>query len=162
MDEILQEAFELEEDTQKGKFLTFCIDNEIYGLDVMNVTEIVGVQTIAKIPELPDYIKGIMNLRGKIIPVMDIRLRFKKEAREYDDKTCIVVIDVEDITMGLIVDRVSEVLFIKDEDIIPLPELNKGSNRFTKGIGKVNDEVKLIIDCDKLLNYNDEENLLSI
>lgn len=150
-----EELFEEEEDTQKGKFLIFSIGNEFYGIEIMYVTEIIGIQEITEIPELPNYIKGIINLRGKIIPVMDVRLRFKKETRDYNDRTCIVVVDMKDISIGLIVDSVSEVISIDDENIVPPPELNKVTNRYIKGIGKVSGDVKLILDCDKLLN--DEE-----
>ena len=83
-----------EEDTQKGKFLTFSLGNESYGLEIKYVTEIIGIQPITEVPELPEYIRGIINLRGKIIPVMDVRLRFKKPFNEYNERTCIIVIDV--------------------------------------------------------------------
>lgn len=158
MGEVLtQEFYEQEEDTQKGKFLTFPLGNEFYGIEIMYVTEIIGIQPITEIPELPGYIKGIINLRGKIIPVMDVRLRFKKEPREYNDRTCIVVVDIKEISIGLIVDSVSEVISIPDVDIVPPPELNKDGNRYIKGIGKVENEVKLILDCNKLLNDEEAE-----
>lgn len=152
----------IEEDTQKGKYLTFVLDNESYGIGINNVTEIIGIQPITLIPELPDYIKGIINLRGKIIPVMDVRLRFKKSLREYNDRTCIIVVDINDLSIGLIVDSVSEVLRILDQDIVPPPNLNKISNKYIRGIGKVDKEVKLILDCDKLINDNDTDILNTI
>lgn len=148
-----------EEDTQKGKFLAFSLGNEFYGIEIMYVTEIIGIQAITEVPELPDYIKGIINLRGKIIPVMDVRLRFKKPSKEYNDRTCIIVVDMEELSIGLIVDSVSEVLSIPDSHIVPPPELNKGGNKFIKGIGKVGNEVKLILNCNKLLNNEDLETL---
>jgi purine-binding chemotaxis protein CheW len=152
-----------EEDTQKGKFLTFTLGNEAYGLEIKYVTEIIGVQEITEVPELPRYIRGIINLRGKIIPVMDVRLRFKKPFREYNDRTCIVVVDIKDISVGLIVDAVSEVMTIQDQDVVPPPDLNKGSsNKYIKGIGKVGNEVKLILDCSKLLNDEEVQNLEDI
>ena len=163
---LTQEILELEdaqEDTQKGKFLTFSIGSEFYGIEIKYVTEIIGIQAITEIPELPQYIKGIINLRGKIIPVMDIRLRFKKEPKEYNDRTCIVVVDMKDISIGLIVDNVSEVMSIRDEDIVPPPEINKGvNNRYIKGIGKVGKDVKLLLDCEKLLSDDEAENLNNI
>ena len=88
-------------------------------------------------PELPDYIRGIINLRGKIIPVMDVRLRFRKPFREYNDRTCVIVVDIGDISIGLIVDSVSEVMSIRDEDIVLPKELKAAQNRYIKGIGKV-------------------------
>jgi len=159
MENVMGETFQMEEDTQKDKFLTFSIGKEDYGIEIRYVTEIIGIQTITEIPELPDYVKGIINLRGKIIPVMDVRLRFKKEPLQYNDRTCVIVIDIKDISIGLIVDSVSDVLAIAEQDIVPPPELNKNGNRYIKGIGKVGNEVKLLLDCDKLLNDEEVENL---
>lgn len=155
IDGIVEEA----EDTQKGRFLTFVLGEESYGIDIKYVTEIIGLQPVTEVPELPDYIRGIINLRGKIIPVMDVRLRFKKPFKDYNDRTCVVVIDIEEISIGLIVDRVSEVLTIPDEEIVPPPEINKMGNKYIKGIGKVGNEVKLLLDCYKLLSEEDIENL---
>ncbi|AKN31868.1 chemotaxis protein CheW [Clostridium carboxidivorans P7] len=153
MSEIMNGITELSEDTQKGRFLTFSVGKESYGIEIKYVKEIIGIQEITEVPELPDYVKGIINLRGKIIPVMDVRLRFKKEAKEYNDRTCIIVIDVEEISIGLIVDNVSEVLTIGEENIVPPPDLKTGfHNRYVKGIGKVGNEVKLLLDCEKVLN----------
>lgn len=151
-DRIKGEAFEREEeDTQKGKYLTFSIGNEFYGLEISCVTEIIGLQPITEVPELPEYVRGIINLRGKIIPVMDVRLRFRKPLRQYNDRTCVIVVEIDDMCVGLIVDRVSEVLSIKEENIVPPQELNAVKNRYIKGIGKVSAEVKLLLDCHKLL-----------
>ena len=150
---------ELEEDTQKGKFLTFTLGEEYYGIEIIFVTEIVGIQPITEIPELPDFIKGIINLRGKIIPVMDARLRFKKETMLYDDRTCIVVIDFKEVTIGLIVDAVSEVLTIEDDNIVPPPNLNKGGRKYIKGVGKCLNNVTLLLDCEKLLDENEMNEL---
>jgi len=159
MENVMKETIQMEEDTQKDKFLTFSIGKEDYGIEIKYVTEIIGIQTITEIPELPDYVKGIINLRGKIIPVMDVRLRFKKEPLQYNDRTCVIVIDIKDISIGLIVDSVSDVLAIAEQDIVPPPEMNKNGNRYIKGIGKVGNEVKLLLDCDKLLNDEEAESL---
>ncbi len=144
-----------DEDTLKGKYLIFKLGNELYGMEIRYITEIIGLQPITEVPEMPDYVKGITNLRGKIIPVMDARLRFKKPEREYDDRTCIIVLDTNDISIGLIVDGVSEVLAIQDDDIAAPPEISKNGNRYIKGIGKAGGSVKLLLDCQKLLT--DEE-----
>jgi purine-binding chemotaxis protein CheW len=140
-----------EEDTLKGKFLIFSMGNEMYGIEIRHITEIIGVQPITEIPEMPQYVKGITNLRGKIIPVIDARLRFKKAAREYDGKTCIIIIDIKQISIGLIVDNVSEVLKLEDEDIEPSPTISKTDHKFVKGIGKVGKSVILLLDCQNLL-----------
>ncbi|MBU3101479.1 MULTISPECIES: chemotaxis protein CheW [Clostridium] len=156
MAEILEEIMETAEDTQRGKFLTFSVGKESYGIEIKFVTEIIGIQEITEVPELPDYVKGIINLRGKIIPVIDVRLRFRKEPKDYNDRTCIVVINIKETTVGLIVDNVAEVINIDDSNIVPPPQMKTGfHNRYVRGIGKVGNEVKLLLDCDKLLN--DEE-----
>jgi len=157
-----QDFLEQEEDTQKGKFLTFTLGNEFYGIEIMHVTEIIGIQVITEVPELPEYIRGIINLRGKIIPVMDVRLRFKKPFREYNDRTCIIVVDIKDISIGLIVDCVSEVLSIPDGEIVPPPDVSKGGNKYIKAIGKVGNEVKLLLNCTKLLVGDEISNLKDI
>lgn len=152
MTDVDEKNIELEEDTQKGRFLTFMLGQETFGIEIKYVTEIIGIQAITEIPELPGYIKGIINLRGKIIPVMDVRLRFKKEPIEYNDRTCVIVIDIKDLSVGLIVDSVAEVITIPDQDIVEPPQMNKGfNNRYIKNIGKVGNDVKLLLDCEKLL-----------
>ncbi len=158
---VLEETFEIQnEDTQKGRFLTFTLGKEEYGIEIRYVTEIIGIQSITKIPELPDYLKGIINLRGKIIPVMDVRLRFKKEPRDYTDRTCIIVIDINEISIGLIVDTVSEVITIEDENIVPPPNFKTGfNNKYVKGIGKIGNDVKLLLDCEKILSEEEMESL---
>lgn len=160
MTNILESTLELEEDTQKDRYLIFLLGNEFYGIEIKYVTEIIGIQAITEIPELPEYVKGIINLRGKIIPVIDVRVRFKKESREYNDRTCVIVVDIKDISIGLIVDRVAEVLTIPEQDIVDPPQMNKESNnKYIKKIGKVGNEVKLLLDCDKLLSENDLDDL---
>lgn len=150
---------ELEEDTQKGKFLTFSLGKEYYGIDIMYVKEIVGIQPITVVPELPEFIKGIINLRGKIIPVMDARLKFKKIPKEYNDRTCIIVIDVLELSIGIIVDAVSEVLNINDENIVPPPNLNTSGRKYIKSVGKSDENVTLILDCEKLLDEEEIEKI---
>ncbi len=160
MSHAIENTMEMEEDTQKGRFLTFSLGRESYGIEIKYVTEIIGIQAITGIPELPEYVKGIINLRGKIIPVMDVRLRFKKESREYNDRTCVIVVDIRDVSIGLIVDSVSEVLTIPDQDIVEPPQMNKGfNNRYIKLIGKVGSDVKLLLDCEKLLTEDELEDL---
>lgn len=162
MPSFINEIDDENEDTQKGKFLTFAVGNENYGIEIKNVTEIIGIQEITGIPELPIYVKGIINLRGKIIPVMDVRLKFKKEAIPYNDRTCIIVIEIMELSIGLIVDNVAEVLNIEDENIDVPPDVKTGfSNRYISGIGKVGNSVKLILDCDKLLSQDELESIVS-
>lgn len=160
MPEIYNENNIMEEDTQYGRFLTFTLEEEVYGIEIRYVTEIIGIQAITKVPEVPDYVKGIINLRGKIIPVIDVRLKFGKEPMEYDDRTCIVVIDISEVSVGLIVDNVDEVLTIDDENIASPPANKTGfENRYIKGIGKAGEKVQLLLDCEKLLK-NDEMEII--
>lgn len=158
----LMEELEQQEDTQKGRFLTFPLGGESYGIEIQYVTEIIGIQPITQVPELPEYIRGIINLRGKIIPVMDARLRFRKPFQEYNDRTCVVVIDVRDISIGLIVDSVSEVISISDEEIVPPPSIQKVNNKYINGIGKTANDIKLLLDCDKLLNDDEVTGLTNL
>ena len=153
---IQDELYQGLEDTQRGRFLTFALGSEVYGIEIKYVTEIVGLQPISQIPEVPPYIKGIINLRGRIIPVVDVRLKFKKETAVYTDRTCIIVIDTGEVNAGLIVDNVAEVIGIDDENISPPPELGAGiQNNYLMGIGKVEGNVKLLLNCIKL--FSDEE-----
>lgn len=152
-----------EEDTQKGKYLTFVLGNESYGIGIEYVTEIIGILPITQVPELPVFIKGIVNLRGRIIPVMDMRLRFKKEYIEYNERTCIIVVDIKENSVGLIVDSVSEVTNIADGDIVDQPMLSSGAtNQYIKSIGKVGTDVKLLLDCEKLLTHHELETITEI
>lgn len=163
MSDIYDESKVLEEDTQRGRFLTFTLESEIYGIEIKYVTEIIGIQSITKVPEVPTYVKGIINLRGKIIPVIDVRLKFGKESMEYDDRTCIVVIDIGEVSVGLIVDNVDEVLTIEEEDIAAPPASRTGfENRYIKGIGKAGGRVQLLLDCEKLLKSEEMELMESL
>ncbi len=154
---------ETAEDTQRGKYLTFAIGNETYGIEIRYVTEIIGIQPITEVPEVPEYVKGIINLRGKIIPVIDVRLKFRKDAIPYDDRTCIIVIALDTIIVGLIVDNVAEVLSIEDDHIVPPPDARTGfQNRYIKGIGNVDNNVKLLLDCELLLTDDEVEKIEAI
>ncbi len=161
--QINEELEDFQEDTQHGRYLTFSLGEEVFGLEIRYVTEIIGMQPITKIPEVDPYIKGVINLRGKIIPVIDMRLKFGKEPTAYTDRTCIVVIDTENLIIGLIVDMVSEVMTIEDENIVPPPDQRSGiRNRYIKGIGKVDGTVKLLLDCKTLLDIEETQEISSI
>ena len=148
-DELMDED---DEDTQKDKFLTFSIEKEDYGIEICHVTEIIGVQKITGIPDMPDYVKGVINLRGKVIPVLDMRKRFGFEERDYDDRTCIVVVNVNETAVGLVVDSVDDVADIPEDQIEPPPNINKSETRlFIQGLGKVGEEVKILLDVNALL-----------
>lgn len=158
-EEIIQEEMQEEDvlSTEKGKFMTFKTCGEYYGIELKYVVEIVGIQKITAIPEVEDYIKGLINLRGKIIPVIDVRVRFRQEPFEYNDRTCIVIINVNDVVVGLIVETIAEVVEISDDNIVPPPTLNPKNvkNQYIYGLGKVGDSVKMLLDPNKLIK--DEE-----
>lgn len=157
--DLFEEDYEECEDTQEDKFLTFALNREEYGIEIGYVTEIIGIQSITEMPDMPCYIKGAINLRGKIIPVMDVRLRFRLAEREYDDRTCIIVINIDGQSVGLIVDRVSEVLDIPKGEIEPPPNVKRGeSSRFIQGMGKVGGQMKILLNSHQLLfDFNKAE-----
>ncbi len=145
-------------DTLSGRFLTFALGEEVYGIEIRHVTEIIGIQPIHKLPETSGYIKGVINLRGKIIPVIDMRLKFNREEIAYSDRTCIVVVETGNIWAGLVVDQVAEVMTIAD--IAPPPALQAARMcRMIGGIGKVGQEVKLLIDCERLFDNEEINNI---
>ena len=146
-----------DEDTQKDKYLTFRIADEDYAIEIRYVNEIIGIQKATSVPMLKSYIKGIINLRGIIVPVIAVRNRFRMESIEYNERTCIVVITVGNVSVGLIVDEVEEVMNIPEGAISPPPQTNKGSHsRYIQGIGRVGEVVKIILDIQKLL-YDEHE-----
>jgi purine-binding chemotaxis protein CheW len=152
-----------DEHTLTGKYLTFNIGNETYGIGITYVTEIVGIQAITIMPEMPDYIRGIINLRGIIVPLMDIRLRFSMEQQAYDDRTCVIVVDFAGTSIGLIVDSVTEVIDLPEANIVELPQNSLGlSNRYIKNIGKLDSEVILLLDCKKLLTADELQDLCEV
>lgn len=148
-----------EHDAQRDKYMTFKSGSEHFGLKIQYVKEIIQFQSITSIPETEDYIKGLINLRGKVIPVIDAQLRFKQKPFEYNDRTCIIVISVKSTMVGVIVEEIAEVVEIKEQNILPPPAIGHGDsasqNKYVYGIGKVGNSVKLLLDPDKLLNEGD-------
>lgn len=134
-----------------GKYLTFCLAGEEYGVEILKVREIIGIMDITAIPQVPSEVKGVINLRGKVIPVIDLRLKFGLDPAEYTEQTCIVVVDVGSL-VGVIVDTVQEVLDIPSAQIDPPPPLGAAvDTSFVLGMGKVKDDVKILLDIDKVL-----------
>lgn len=139
-----------------GKYLTFSLGNEGYGVGILSVREIIGVMEITAVPHTPDYIKGVINLRGKVIPVLDLRLKFNMEHKDYDERTCVIVVEVQGQTspvqVGMVVDSVSEVLNVSAGEIEPPPSL--GSSSETEnilGMAKVKGEVKILLDVNRVV-----------
>ena len=144
-----------DEDTQKDKYLTFCLAGEDYGIEIKYVTEIVGMEKITEVPEAVDYVRGVINLRGNVIPVVDVRRRFHMQPREYDDRTCMIVVDFDESPVGLVVDTVREVISIPEEQIsLPSRMTSRLENRFIQGMGRVEESVKILLDVKKLLDQS--------
>lgn len=148
----------VETEEMKGRFLTFHLGGEVFGIGIQHVTEIIGLQTINKLPETPDYIQGVINLRGKIIPVIDMGMKFGSEKSDYTDRTCIIVIETQELSAGLIVDHVSEVMTIDEANIAPPPDVNGSACcRYINGVGKVDGEVVILLDCEQLFNNQETQ-----
>lgn len=148
------------EDTQKDKYLTFHLAGEDYGIEIRYVIEIIGIQSITDVPDMPSFIRGVINLRGKVIPVMDVRARFNLSDREYDDRTCIIVVNIDGTEVGLVVDEVSEVADIPEVNVEPPPKTSKNNeNSYIQGMGKINNDVKILLDVHKLLFSGEMQDL---
>ena len=139
-------------DTTKNRYLSFVIGEENFGIEIDSVKELINVFDITHVPKTQDYIKGIMNLRGDVIPIIDIRTRFLMEPKEYDELTCIVVLEQRDGNVGLIIDSVNEVKYIPEKNITPPPSVKLNYvNQYIKNLGRVDDGVILLIEVQKLL-----------
>ncbi len=150
---------------REGKYLTFTLAEEEYGIGILKVKEIIGMMAITTVPQTPTYMKGVINLRGKVIPIVDLRLKFDMEAIDYTEKTCIIVVEVasssQKVMIGILVDSVSEVLNIKGGDIEDTPNFGSHLNTdYILGMAKTGGKVKILLDIDKVLS-NDETALLA-
>jgi purine-binding chemotaxis protein CheW len=146
-----------------GKYLTFVLANEEYGLEILKVREIIGMMNITSVPRTPGFVKGVINLRGKVIPVIDLRLKFSMPEAQHTEETCIIVVNVGKLEMGIIVDRVSEVLDIAGEEIEDTPSFGVSvDTRFILGMGKANGKVTILLDIDRVLSGSDNEVLSQI
>ena len=149
--------------TQKeGKYLTFTLADEDYGIGILKIKEIIGMMPITSVPQTPDFVKGVINLRGKVIPVMDLRLRFGMSNIDYTERTCIIVVEIGGqsgtVLVGIVVDAVSEVLNIKAEDIEETPAFGmKLNTEFILGMAKMEGGVKILLDINKVLNSEELE-----
>ncbi|OQX23061.1 MAG: chemotaxis protein CheW [Desulfobacteraceae bacterium IS3] len=149
---------------REGKYLTFTLAGEEYGIGILKIKEIIGMMPITFVPQTPNFVKGVVNLRGKVIPVMDLRLRFGMDAMDYTDRTCIIVVEITgdtgNIMIGVVVDTVSEVLNIKGEDIEDTPAFGtKLDTDYILGMAKTDGGVKILLDIDRVLR-TDEISLL--
>ncbi len=140
-------------DEMHGRYLTFHVDKQVFGIPIADVIQIVGVQEITEVPEFPAYAKGVINLRGNIVPLIDMRIRFQKEELPYNDRTCVIVTDIGSRLIGLVVDSVDEVADISDEEISPPPVVSADeTDSYIIGIGLKNDKIVLLIDTQKILS----------
>ncbi len=139
-----------------GKYLTFSMADEEYGIGILKIKEIIGMMPITTVPQTPEFVKGVINLRGKVIPVMDLRLRFGMESIDYTERTCIIVVEIEGaagtVQIGIVVDSVSEVLNIKSEEIEDAPTFGTQLNTdYILGMAKMDGGVKILLDIDRVL-----------
>ena len=142
---------------REGKYLTFTLADEEYGIGILKIREIIGMMSITSVPQTPPFVKGVINLRGKVIPVVDLRLRFGMQEIEYTERTCIIVVEIEGQTVtvqiGIVVDAVSEVLNIKGEDIEDTPTFGtKLDTEYILGMAKMEGSVKILLDIDRVLS----------
>lgn len=146
--------------SQEEKFLMFYLEEEHYGIPILKVNEIIGLMEITHVPRTPDFIRGIINLRGKIIPVMDLRLKFEMPERAYDELTCIIIVEMmihdKKKFIGVVVDKVAEVVNVYESDVEAPPQYgqDEGSN-FLTGVGKVKDKVVMLLDIEAIINYHE-------
>jgi len=142
---------------REGKYLTFTMDKEEYGIGILKIKEIIGMMPITPVPRTPEHVKGVINLRGKVIPVVDLRLKFGMDAIDYTERTCTIVVEIEGSTgtvmMGIVVDSVSEVLNIKGEDIEDTPTFGTRLNTdYILGMAKMEGGVKILLDIDRVFS----------
>ncbi|MCP4254594.1 MAG: chemotaxis protein CheW [Candidatus Scalindua sp.] len=136
-----------------GKFLTFVLGDEIYGIEILKAREIIGLMEITTVPQTPDYMKGVINLRGKVIPVIDLRMKFSMQENEHTKETCVIVVVVNDTSIGLIVDRVSEVADIDGAEIEDAPNFGQGiDSSFIMGLGKVKEKIIILLDIGAVIS----------
>lgn len=142
-----------------NKYLLFNLGNEVFGLKISCIIQIVEMQKVTEVPDMPSYIKGVINQRGKVIPLMDLRLRFGMDERDYDDRNCIIIVSVHDSFIGFIVDTVAEVHDIDDANIDPSPGFKSDSlkERYISGLGKIGEDVKILLDVEKIITQDDLE-----
>jgi purine-binding chemotaxis protein CheW len=140
----------------EGKFLTFALSNEEYGIEILKVREIMGLMEITPVPQTPDYMKGVINLRGKVIPIIDLRLKFAMPEVEHTKETCIIVAEVGTAQVGVIVDNVSEVTDIKGEDIEESPNFGQEiDTNFIMGLGKTKKKIVILLDIERVLTIEE-------
>ncbi len=149
---------------KEGKYLTFTLAGEEYGIGILKIKEIIGMMPITSVPQTPPFIKGVINLRGKVIPVMDLRLRFGMPATDYSERTCIIVVEIPGgdgtVQVGIVVDAVSEVLNIKAEDMEATPSFGTRLNTdFLLGMAKMNGGIKILLDIDRVLSSEESAQL---
>ena len=160
LNDAVEQASLENEDTLKNMYLTFRLGNEDYGIEIRYVTEIVGLQKITEVPDMPVFVKGVVNLRGQVIPVLDVRLRFNMQSRDYDERTCIIVVNVSGSQVGLVVDTVNEVRNIDDDQISPPPKTaGADSARYIQGMGKVGESVIILLEGQQLLHDHEAASL---
>jgi len=152
---------------KEGKYLTFSLDDEEYGIGILKIKEIIGMIQVTSVPRTPEFVKGVINLRGKVIPVVDLRLRFGLQSADYTERTCIIVVEIPGkggtVPFGVVVDSVSEVLNIKAQNIEETPAFgDDGDMAYILGMAKIEGGVKILLDIDRVLSSNEMAMIESI
>jgi len=162
MAKLAKDSAEVTRDVEEreGKYLTFILNKETYGIKILKIKEIIGMMPITSVPRTPDFVKGVINLRGQVIPVIDLRLRFLMEEIQYNDRTCIIVLEVSgqagNAVIGIVVDSVSEVLNVKAEEIEDTPRFGtKLNTECILGMAKIDGGVKILLDIDRILSHQE-------
>lgn len=164
----MEESSEIREQTEnamkqrEGKYLTFTLSDEEYGIGILKIKEIIGMMTVTTVPQTPEFVKGVINLRGKVIPVIDLRLRFGMEPMDYTERTCIIVVEIDGtvgtVQIGIVVDSVSEVLNIKTDEIDDTPTFGTKLNTdYILGMAKMEGGVKILLDINRVLKAGEVE-----
>ncbi len=148
----------VKKEVHEGKYLTFVLGSEEYGIEILRVREIIGLMDITTVPQTPDFMKGVINLRGKVIPVIDLRLKFAMQEEEHTQETCVIVVEVDNTSIGIIVDSVSEVSDISGKEIEDAPSFGEGiDTNFIMGLGKVKEKIVILLDIEAVLSSEDLE-----
>ncbi len=157
------EETQKKQDAELMQLVTFSIGEEEFGVDILKVQEIIRMMEITKVPRAPEFVEGVINLRGKVIPIIDLRRRFGLSSRDHDKHTRIIVIEINNMIVGFVVDSVSEVLRIPSSTVEPPPPVVSGlESEYISGVGKLEDRLLILLDLDRLLSSEEQNVLLQV
>ena len=160
--EMINEADDGRKNESGKKLLNFYVNGRLYAVSIENVSEIIGIQDITLVPRLPKYIKGVTNIRGKVIPLIELRARFDNPSVEYDDRTCIIIIEKDELVVGYIIDEISDVFTMSADDVIETAPETDSSSKFVSGMIRTSNGVALVLDIDKVTGNDVDEETIKI